>query len=202
MTCKKNNEDESRVNEKIATAIERLSTIFRSALWEEAKQHQLSPLQTQILLFVACHAEELNNVSHLAKEFALTKATVSDAVRVLLEKQLLKKQASEDARGFNVALTSSGKKLTKKLSGLEDFFGNALEYASEEEQQKIWEGVLLLIGHLQKTGVIPLRMCFTCQHFSKQHPSGSPHYCHLMQAPLTMADLRIDCSEHQEKTPI
>ncbi len=199
MTRKKNDEDESLVNDKIATAIERLSTIFRSALWEEAKQYHISPLQTQILLFVACHAEELNNVSHLAKEFAVTKATVSDAVRVLLEKQLLKKQASEDARGFSVALTTSGKKLTKKLSGLEDFFGNALEYASKEEQHKIWEGVLLLIGHLQKTGVIPLRICFTCQNFGKHHPSGAPHYCHLMQAPLTMTDLRLDCPEYQEK---
>ncbi len=193
---KKRDEEELFVKAKIATGIERLSTIFRSALWEEAKQHQLSPLQTQIVLFVAAHPPELNNVSHLAKEFALTKATISDAVRVLIEKQLLKKQGSEDARGFSVALTNSGRKLKQKLSGLEAFFGNALEQASLEEQQKIWEGLLLLIGHLQKTGVIPLRMCFSCQHFGKQHKQDAPHYCHLMQAPLAIADIRIDCPEH------
>jgi len=193
---KKQGEEETLVKAKIATGIERLSTIFRSALWEEAKPHQLSPLQTQILLFVTCHTAGLNNVSYLAKEFALTKATVSDAVRVLLEKKLLKKHASEDARAFSVALTTGGKKITQQLSGLEAFFGNALKHASVEEQKKIWEGLLLLIGHLQKTGIIPLRMCFTCRHFGKHHPSGASHYCHMMQAPLTMNDLRIDCPEH------
>lgn len=181
---------------KILAGMERLSTVFRAALWGEAKQHQLSPLQTQILLFVAQHTAVLNNVSHLAKEFAVTKATVSDAVRVLLEKQLLKKEASDDARGFSLALTATGGKLTKKLSALGGFLEDALVGASPQEIEKIWEGLTILIGRLQKTGIIPLRMCMTCRHFGENHPGGKPHYCNLMKAPLALGDLRIDCQEH------
>lgn len=180
----------------ILAAMERLSTVFRAALWEEAKQHQLSPLQVQILLFVARHEAGLNNVSHLAKEFAVTKATVSDAVRVLLEKKFLKKEAADDARRFSLALTASGEKLTQKLPALGAFLDVALAGASPQEIEKIWEGLVTLIGQLQKTGIIPLRMCLTCRHFGKSPSSGKPHYCHLMKAPLTVSDLRIDCPEH------
>lgn len=186
---------------KITTGIEKFSTIFRSALWEEARRHKLSPLQMQILLFIPLHTPSLSNVSHLAKEFAITKATVSDAVRVLVEKGLLRKLNAEDARGYKLALTANGEELVKKLSALGDFFEGFLSKASPEELDKIWMGVVLLLGNLQKTGIIPLRMCFSCQHFGKSHPNGTPHYCHLMQSPLATADLRIDCAEHLEQSP-
>lgn len=181
---------------KITAGIERLSTLYRSVLWREVKRYTLSPLQAQILLFINSHAEALNNVSHLAKEFAVTKATISDAVHVLLGKKLLKRQSGNDKRAFSLLLTASGRKQARKLSTLTEFFDGALAGISAEDTQKIWEGLLLLIGNLQRTGVIPLRMCFGCQHFGRDHISGTPHYCKLMQKPLALMDIRLDCSEH------
>ena len=183
-------------NTKIAAGIERLSTMFRAALWEEAKQYALSPLQAQILLFIASHAPAMNSVSHLAREFAVTKATVSDAVRVLIEKKMLIRQAGDDRRAFSLLLTASGKTHAKKLSPHTEYFDGALTQASPEDTQKIWEGLLLLIEHLQKTKIIPLRMCFSCQYFGRDHVAGAPHYCNLMQKPLTLSDIRLDCPEH------
>jgi hypothetical protein len=41
--------------------------------------------------------------------------------------------------------------------------------------------------------VIPLRMCFSCQHFEKR--KGVP-YCNLLQQSLHLEDIRLDCQEH------
>ncbi|MEQ1706131.1 MAG: MarR family winged helix-turn-helix transcriptional regulator [Rickettsiales bacterium] len=181
---------------KMVAGIERLSTVFRAALWEEAKHYNLSPLQVQILLFVAFHNHNQCNITGIAKEFAVTKATVSDAVKTLLEKKLLEKNATDDARGFLLSLTESGRNSVDRLSGLTDYFNNSLSHVPEAEISKIWEGILLLVGHLQKTEIIPVRMCFSCQHFGKDHNEGAPHYCHLMQKPLAINEVRIDCPEH------
>jgi DNA-binding MarR family transcriptional regulator len=189
-------EQQSNQRAKITAGVERLSTVFRAALWEEAKHYNLSPLQVQILLFVAFHDSEQCSITNISKEFAVTKATVSDAVKTLLEKTLLKKRGAEDARGFFLSLTADGKKCVGKLSGLADFFDASLNHVPEDEISKIWEGMLLLVGHLQKTNIIPIRMCFSCQHFGKDHPEGEPHYCNFMQKPLGIKDIRIDCSEH------
>ncbi len=185
---------------KITAGIERMSTVFRAALWEEAKQYNLSPLQVQILLFVAFHDVKQCGITSLAREFAVTKATVSDAVKSLVEKSLLKKLDTADARAFLLALTGEGKKCVGKLSGLSDFFTSALENIPEAEINKIWEGMVLLMGHMQKTGIVPLRMCSNCQHFGKNHPDGAPHYCELMQKPLAVNELRIDCPEYISAT--
>ena len=189
-------EQESNQRAKITAGVERLSTVFRAALWEEAKHYNLSPLQVQILLFVAFHDSGQCSVTGIAKEFAVTKATVSDAVKTLLEKALLKKRGAEDARGFSLSLTADGKKCVNKLSGLADFFATSLSDVPEAEISKIWEGMLLLIGHLQQTEIIPVRMCFSCQHFGKDHAKGAPHYCNFLQKPLAIKDIRLDCPEH------
>ena len=180
-------------NTKIVLGIERLSTLFRAALWDEAKQCGLSPLQVQIMLFIASHTQTLNNVSCLAKEFGVTKATVSDAVRTLLGKKLLKKQSGDDARAFSLHLTAGGHKQLQELASLTKRFDETLSLIPESERERIWEGLLLLIGHLQKTGVIPLRICFSCQHFEKR--KGVP-YCNLLQQSLHLEDIRLDCQEH------
>lgn len=184
------------IRAKTIAGIERLSTVFRAALWEEAKRYNLSPLQVQILLFVAFHNHNQCNITGIAKEFAVTKATVSDAVKTLLEKKLLEKNVIQDARGFLLSLTTNGKDCTDKLSGLTAFFDGAFKDVPNAEMAKIWEGLLLLIGHLQKTDTVPVRMCFSCQHFGKDHNEGTPHFCHLMQKPLAINEIRIDCPEY------
>lgn len=190
------NEQLSNQRAKITVGIERLSTAFRATLWEEAKNYNFSPLQLQIILFVAFHEARQCNITNIAREFAVTKATVSDAVRVLIEKDFLKKITSDDARAFFLELTASGKKCVNKLSGLTEFFNSSLSEASNEEIEKIWEGLLLLISYLQKTDIIPVRMCFNCKHFQSKTAKEKTDYCKLMQKPLQIKDIRLDCSEH------
>ena len=77
------------MSSKIVAGLERISEVFKVLLWNKAKEVGLSPIQIQILLFVAFHKDELCNVSHLAKEFNVTKPIVSDAIKALDKKEMI-----------------------------------------------------------------------------------------------------------------
>jgi hypothetical protein len=94
---------------KIVAGLERLSHVFKTLLWEKAKDYNLSPIQIQILIFVQYHPAAINTVSYLAGEFNVTKPTVSDAVKVLGQKGLISKTfSSDDSRSYSIALTDAG----------------------------------------------------------------------------------------------
>ena len=103
------------------------------------------------------------------------------------------KRSLDDARAFSLALTASGKKYAQKSSALTAFFDKTLADIPAEDSAKIWEGLLLLLGHLQKTGIIPLRMCFSCEHYSNNKGVA---YCYLLKQALQLEDIRLDCPEH------
>ena len=81
---------------KVLNGFERLSEALKSLLWEKAKVHGISPIQIQLLVFISNHKIEICNVSYMAKEFNVTKATISDAVRVLIKKEYLEKVQTID----------------------------------------------------------------------------------------------------------
>jgi hypothetical protein len=60
--------------------------------------------------------------------------------------------------------------------------------------------LMRLISALQGAGVITVaRMCVSCRFFrpDTRPRSVSPHYCALLDLPLSGADLRTDCPEHE-----
>ena len=63
---------------RIVAGMERIAESYRVLLWDYAKTTGLSPIQIQMLIFMRYHAEEWCNVSALAREFNMTKPTISD----------------------------------------------------------------------------------------------------------------------------
>lgn len=184
----------SSIESKIVVSLERISEAFRVLLWREAKEYSLSPLQIQLLIFVAFHKQEKCNVSYLSAEFNMTKATVSDAVKVLLKKELLVKVPNpEDARSFDLVLSAIGRKIADSASVFTKELISPLYQLSDEEKSNLLASVFNIIRHLNKAGIITLqRMCFNCNFYS----SSKGHYCNLLKMPLRDTDLRIDCPEH------
>jgi hypothetical protein len=76
----------------------------------------------------------------------------------------------------------------------------AVNALSEPEQAAMLGALIKMIRTLQEAGQIPTsRMCITCQHFEpRAHTGDRPHHCHFVDAPLADADLRIDCTDHDE----
>jgi DNA-binding MarR family transcriptional regulator len=189
------------VDAKIVAALERLSQVFRVRLREEAWERDLSPTQAQFLIYLLYHDVELRRVSQLAREFDLTKATVSDAVASLETKGLVQReQWPEDRRVVTLRLTTDGEKLATTLSEWADPVREHLGRFSPEEREAVMRFLIGLIGSLQRSGLIAVaRMCVTCSFFLQDiHPGErAPHHCGLLDVPLSGADLRVDCPEHE-----
>lgn len=184
---------------KVVNGFERLSEVLKSLLWEKAKVHGISPIQIQILLFVSNHDQNICNVSYLAKEFNVTKATISDAVRVLLKKQLLEKDFSpNDNRRYNLLITDQGSQMVYDLSEYSLPIANSLTNFNQTELKSLFKTISKLIFQLNKIGVIQVqRTCYNCQHYKGDRKSQ--HFCNLLNEKLKTHDLRLDCNEFEEK---
>jgi len=192
-------EQNQKIESRIVVALERISEAFRVLLWNESKQNSLSPIQIQILIFISFHSVEKCKVGYLANEFNMTKATISDSVKVLLSKELVTKEIDPiDTRSYTLSLTDEGKKIAKKAS----FFASSIEQPIEKltEEQKIimLNGLLKLIYDLNKSGIITIqRMCFNCSYYKIEK---GLHYCNLLNTKLAESEIRVDCPEHKTIT--
>jgi len=171
--------------------------VLKTLLWEKAKVHGISPIQIRILLFVSTHSSELCNVSALAREFQLTKPTISDAVRVLLKKEYLKKDLSPaDNRRFNLQLTDNGKKLVQELSDYASPVSEEIDSLSSAEQQQLFASITALIFRLNQKGIIEVqRNCFGCRFY--QGNRTDQHHCGLLKQNLLSEEIRLDCPEYE-----
>jgi len=186
-----NLEYQSRSTEgRIIAGLDKIGQAFRVLLWHEGKDLSLSPLQIQILIFLFNHSREYRKVSYLALEFGITKATVSDAVKSLMDKHLiLKDYDSADTRTFTLNLTREGKHVTERISGFSRELQVPVEKLSEQQKEILLSTLMTMIKHLNEVGIITTqRMCFSCQHYRSNH-QGHMHYCGLVDAPLASMQL-------------
>lgn len=184
-----------KTESKIVVALERISEAFRVLLWNESKENSLSPIQIQILIFLLFHSLDKATIGYLADEFNMTKATISDSVRVLANKELvLKEPRPEDTRSHTLLLTPQGKEMAKKVASFASSIEKPLEKFTEEQKTILLNGLLSLIADLNKAGIITIqRMCHTCSYYRN---SNGTHYCQLLKTTLADSEIRIDCPEY------
>lgn len=193
------NAQNQKIESRIVVALERISEAFRVLLWQESKENSLSPIQIQILIFIHFHALEKCKVGYLADEFNMTKATISDSVRVLLAKELVAKETDPiDTRSYSLSLTDEGKKVAKKASLFASSIEQPIEKLTQEQKTIMLNGLLKLIFDLNKSGIITIqRMCFTCSYYNTEN---GIHYCNLLKTKLSESEIRVDCPEHEVLT--
>jgi DNA-binding MarR family transcriptional regulator len=181
---------------KIIVALERIGEAFRVLLWQQGQVLKLSPIQIRILIFCLFHPAEKCKVGYLAQEFNLDKSTISDSVKVLVQKELIERVvSSEDARSFTICLTDSGKKTAEQTASFAIPFEKPIENLSKNQKEVLLLSLMELIYKLQQAGIISLqRMCFSCQYYEK---NKHQHYCKFLKTPLSDQDLRVDCSEYE-----
>lgn len=180
---------------KIIASLERLSQVFRVLLWKDAKEEGLSPIQLQILIHLMFQSEDMMNVSFIAKAFNMTKATISDSIKVLEKKGFIHRESSpEDARSQKLFLTEKGKAVASRVSLFANPLLKPLGDLNQQQKEILYQSLLDLIYKLNQAGIIhPLKMCLSCSFY--KHENG--HHCGLMQKNLTTFELQIDCREHK-----
>lgn len=185
------------IDGRIVAALERISQAFRVLLWQESKDFSLSPIQIQVLIFLLHHSIDKCKVSYLAEEFNMTKATISETVKILEQKKLIQKVYGEfDNRSYSIQLTKSGQTIATETALFSKEFHKPIAKLDEEEKENMLLSLLSIITHLNKTGVITIqRMCLTCTHHELTE-NGENHFCKLLNRKLFTNELRIDCPEH------
>ncbi len=188
----------TELSSKIVEGLGRIAEVYKVLLWEHAKKLNLSPIQIQLLNFVAYHSRDLCNVSHLAKEFNLTKPTISDAVKVLVKKELLIKDfSSPDNRSYSLLLSSEGEKVVQQTELFAEPVKSNLNSFSENDLISLYSTLSKLIYKLNRSGVLTVqRTCFGCKYYEKRTSSD---YCSLLEKNLLNRDIRLDCPEFEEK---
>lgn len=184
---------------KILNGLERLSEALKALLWEKAKVYGISPIQIQILLFIANHKIDICNVSYMAKEFNVTKATISDAVRVLLKKEFLEKDFSPvDNRRYNLSITTLGNELVGNLSEYAIPFEQELSIFKEQDLSTVYDTLTKLIFQLNQRNIIQVqRTCYMCKYYTGDKKNS--HYCNLLKSELKKQEIRLDCNEFEEE---
>lgn len=185
-----------KIESKLVVALERISEAFRVLLWNESRENSLSPLQIQMLIFLLFHSRNQCRVGYLAQEFNMTKATVSDSLKLLLKKGLIQKAHDPtDTRSYTIGLTAKGKRAARRSANFALAIEKPLRLLPDEQKEMMISGLLKLIYELNQAGIITVqRMCFTCAHYRQ---SNGGHYCELLQSALATTDLRVDCPEHR-----
>jgi DNA-binding MarR family transcriptional regulator len=189
---------------RVAAGLSKIGVAIKSRAWKEAGKRRITPLQGQALAFLRMRAAQTVTVSAIADELAVTLPTVSEVVRALAEKGLVKKIRSEsDGRVVTVRLSVKGKRLAEGAAGWPDFLAAVADQLPVTEQEALLRTLIKMIRTMQERGEIPIaRMCVTCRFFHPNaHPDlERPHHCALVDASFGDRSLRIECGEHQAAT--
>ncbi|MFI9505368.1 MarR family transcriptional regulator [Nocardia sp. NPDC052566] len=184
------------VSEKTIDALERLSVAYRTFAQQAATAQGLSQLQVQLLAALAAGPPPAPSVDALRRELQLSQPTVSDAVASLIAKGLITRRPDpSDRRRQRLVPTDAGHKVAKAIAADRQQLISAVDHLPPADRDRILESLLTLIAELHRENIITIaRTCLTCRF----HRSNTEtHHCDLLEMPLTPADLRVNCPEHQ-----
>lgn len=189
-------EQNQEIDLKLAATMERVVTLFRSSIQDVSKLYGLTPLQLQLLIFVAEHKSELCTVSSLAQELQVTKATISDSVRSLAGKGLVEKLLNpRDARGYSLRMTDQGISEYANIQKHPLGIASNLSILTADQKVVLLESLMALLSESLEKGDIPIRACISCSHYRK---TDSGFHCALLGKDLPNTALRLDCPEHSK----
>lgn len=175
--------------------IERLGNLVRADVRALCQEYGVRPAQLEVLRFLT-QCNRYSDTPQAVTDFlGLTKGTVSQTIKVLEQKGLLRKQNDVvDKRLVHLDPTAKGRRLVARavpakslVCGLESLAGS---------KSRVVEKVLRdLLQSLQKANNFKtFAPCHTCR-FNQKRDGG--YVCGLTGEPLSEQDILLICREHQ-----
>lgn len=186
---------------RIAMGLHKLGLAMKQQGFQQASEEGLSATQGQILAALVSHGALSG--TELSERIGVTLPTISESVRVLVDKGLVTKQPDpRHPRASLVTPTRRGAAAGTRARAWPEFMAAAVSTLSPDEQRAFFTGVVKMISTLQEQGLVPLDgMCITCTQFRPNVRTGDkPHHCALIDAPLAADQLRIECPDHDLAT--
>jgi len=161
----------------------------------ESHSGGLQPVQWEVLRYLPRANRFSNTASALNAYLGLTKGTVSQSIKTLESKGLVRKQADKrDRRTVRLFLTAQGRRMlaADPIAEVEAAVA-ALPAATRRRMAGDLERLLarsLAARDRQAFGI-----CRDCRYFARNHPEGGPHRCLLLKEPLSEPDSDLICAE-------
>ncbi|MBO9563474.1 MAG: MarR family transcriptional regulator [Niastella sp.] len=184
------------INSKVIASFAKLSEVFWVLLQTQAQRHGLSGTQLQLLLFIKFHpAPHQRKAAFMAREFHVTKATISDSIKALEQKGLIQRSNDvNDSRSFILSLTPKGVELAAAAENFTSPLDAGVDELPALQKELLLTSVFDLIYRLNQATIISTqRMCYNCRYYGGNRKDH--HYCNLLNQPLAVADLRLECPE-------
>ena len=184
----------SSTAQDIADLIERMGRLAHTQQFAA----DLNPAQWEALRYLARANRFSRSPTALAAFLGATKGTISQTLIALERKGLVIRQRSEnDRRGVILHLTASGR------ARLADDPLTALAASAAELppdlQTQLSDGLRAILAAMQRrNGRRPFGQCQSCRFFLREaaaETAGGPHFCGLLDEPLSQEDTGRICLE-------
>ena len=188
------------VDAKLAAALERVGQALRVQMWDRAKQHGLSPTQLQVLLRLASDPPARRRIGVWRPSSTSPTRPSRTPSRCYGARDSSTATRQPEGR---LNLSARGQALAAELTDWDQRTRRQLAELPVGDKHATLRLLLELIAGLQRSGAITVaRMCVTCRFFRRDaHPeSPRPHHCALVDAPMGVGDLRVDCAEHEPRS--
>jgi len=175
--------------------IERLGNLVRADVRAVCNEYGVRPVQLEALGFLTQCNRYSDTPQAVAEYLGLTKGTVSQTLKILEKKGLLRKQSdNRDKRLVHLKPTARGRRLVERAVPAEALT-LGIENLSMSESQVAVESLRTLLRSIQKVNCLKsFAPCNTCRFNKKRQGS---YFCELTQEPLTEQDIVLLCREHQ-----
>jgi MarR family transcriptional regulator, negative regulator of the multidrug operon emrRAB len=180
------------------SALHSLLTSLSRALQGEQRQAALAggllPVQWSILCYLRDANRYSNTPAALTEFLGLTKGTVSQSLKLLEAQGWISRQGDpRDRRVLRLALTRSGRRQLDDTADQE--WQAAIGQLPEKERLAVEATLAGLLRHWQQArSGRSFGVCRSCRHFG---PGDPGHQCGLTGEPLSEADSRLICREHE-----
>ena len=179
--------------EHIAALIERIGRLLRT----DAHAAGLLPVQWEVLRYLRRANRFSRTPAALTAYLGLTKGTVSQTLRALERRGLVRKRVDPgDRRSRRLSLSQAARQLL-----LQDPLAETVAATRRltAPQREALSGALeaLLSARLEARERQPFGQCRDCRYFVRQHPAGAPHYCLLLEEPLAEEESGAICHEQR-----
>ena len=175
--------------------LERLNNLLRMEVRTFGLKYGLQPVQIEALTYLT-RCNRYSDTPQAVTEFlGLTKGTVSQSLKVLEEKGLLRKQQDrDDKRITHLAVTAKGRKLIEQAFPAKSLEA-ALAKTNSVQGKKLEETLRSLLHEMQQQhGRKTFAACHTCR-FNERQKKG--YVCGLTKESLSERDIQLICREHE-----
>ncbi len=172
--------------------LERISSLFRAQMRATATEHELKLVQLEALVYLSVANRYSDTAVALGEYLGLTKGTVSQTIRALEQRGLIRKEADAlDGRVLHCLLTEAGERIAR-LAHPASFL---TELPATRQTDAVTAALAILRALQAGRAFRTFGQCQTCRHFGND---DGAFRCGLTGEALSAADSTKICREHEE----